>query len=171
MIFSRAKCNNFRQASSGLSSLSTQQLCLCRIARSILGSSVMAVERDFAEGERAGRDRRIRERTAAESVRAESRRGFSCTPRTCPASRGREERRSMTQSSARGALGMLRTTSGQGRRMEGQDVTTAYGNLLLNFTTINATRAGVNESFYWGFPGKDSPYTTGQVSDPQRKPL
>jgi len=50
--------------------------------------------------------------------------------------------------------------------MEGQDVTTPYGNLLSNFT-INDT----HESFYWDFPGKESPYTTGQVSDTWRKLL
>lgn len=67
----------------------------------------------------------------------------------------------MTQSSARGALGMLQT-SGQGRHMEGQDVTTADGNLFRNFTSSIASRG--TEDFFRGFPGKNSPYTTAQVS-------
>ncbi|XP_029678830.1 5-hydroxytryptamine receptor 1 [Formica exsecta] len=45
--------------------------------------------------------------------------------------------------------------------MEGQDVITTDGNLSLNFTTHNATRG--DGSFFWVFPGKNSPYTTTQA--------
>ncbi|XP_076182005.1 5-hydroxytryptamine receptor 7 isoform X2 [Ptiloglossa arizonensis] len=44
--------------------------------------------------------------------------------------------------------------------MEGKDVITTEGNLLLNLTTI-ATRD--TDDFFRGFPGKNSPYTTAQA--------
>ncbi|XP_032679290.1 5-hydroxytryptamine receptor 1-like isoform X1 [Odontomachus brunneus] len=46
--------------------------------------------------------------------------------------------------------------------MEGQDVTTADGNLFRNFTSsIVASRD--TDDFFRGFPGKNSPYTTAQA--------
>ncbi|XP_019887547.2 5-hydroxytryptamine receptor 1 isoform X3 [Ooceraea biroi] len=50
--------------------------------------------------------------------------------------------------------------------MEGQDVTTTDGSLLLNLTIINASQGpvdGTDGSFFRGFPGKNSPYTTFQA--------
>ncbi|XP_014470457.1 PREDICTED: 5-hydroxytryptamine receptor 1-like [Dinoponera quadriceps] len=46
--------------------------------------------------------------------------------------------------------------------MEGQDVTTADGNLLPNFTSSIAASRGTDD-FFQGFPGKNSPYTTAQA--------
>jgi hypothetical protein len=51
--------------------------------------------------------------------------------------------------------------------MEGQDVSTTDGSLLLNSTIINASQGPINAtdgSYFRGFPGRNSPYTTVQVS-------